>query len=47
MPVWYTYNEPLLYCDNGKSVDTVIKSHARVYHFYKEELNGTGQIAMK
>ncbi|KAI6912145.1 family 1 glycoside hydrolase [Hortaea werneckii] len=47
VPVWYTYNEPLLYSDNGKSIDHVIKSHAEVYHFYKEELKGTGKIAMK
>jgi hypothetical protein len=43
----YTFNEPLLYSDNGVSIDHVIKSHARVYHFYHEELNGTGKIAMK
>ncbi|KAI7653157.1 glycoside hydrolase, partial [Hortaea werneckii] len=47
VPVWYTYNEPLLYSDNGKSIDHVIKSHAEVYHFYKEELKGTGKIALK
>ena len=47
VPVWYTFNEPLLYSQNGVSIDHVIKSHARVYHFYKEELNGTGKIAMK
>ncbi|KPI42607.1 Beta-glucosidase 4 [Cyphellophora attinorum] len=47
VPVWYTFNEPLLYSYNGISIDHVIKSHARVYHFYKEELNGTGKIAMK
>ncbi|TIA41936.1 glycoside hydrolase [Aureobasidium pullulans] len=38
VPVWYTFNEPLLYSANGKSIDHVIKSHARVSHFYKEEL---------
>jgi beta-glucosidase/6-phospho-beta-glucosidase/beta-galactosidase len=47
VPTWYTFNEPLLYSDNGKSIDHVIKSHARVYHFYKEELKGTGKIALK
>jgi hypothetical protein len=47
VPVWYTFNEPLLYSYNGVSIDHVIKSHARVYHFYKEELNGTGKIAWK
>jgi beta-glucosidase/6-phospho-beta-glucosidase/beta-galactosidase len=47
VPTWYTFNEPLLYSDNGKSIDHVIKSHARVYHFYKEELKGTGKISLK
>lgn len=44
---WFTFNEPLLYADNGKSIDNVIKAHARVYHFYKEEINGTGTISFK
>ncbi|VUC35905.1 unnamed protein product [Clonostachys rosea] len=44
---WFTFNEPLLYADNGKSIDNVIKAHARVYHFYKEELNGTATISFK
>ncbi|KAH6685817.1 family 1 glycoside hydrolase [Plectosphaerella plurivora] len=47
VPVWYTFNEPLLYAYNGVSIDHVIKSHAEVYHFYKEELNGTGQISLR
>ena len=47
VPVWFTFNEPLLYSTNGISVDHVIKSHAQVYHFYKEQLNGTGQISLK
>ncbi|KXJ86155.1 putative beta-glucosidase [Microdochium bolleyi] len=47
VPIWYTFNEPLLYCDNGKSVDTVIKSHARLYHFYHDEIKGSGQVAIK
>jgi beta-glucosidase/6-phospho-beta-glucosidase/beta-galactosidase len=44
---WYTFNEPLLYSTNGLSIDHVIKAHARVYHFYKEELKGTGKISFK
>ncbi|SMQ55517.1 unnamed protein product [Zymoseptoria tritici ST99CH_3D7] len=47
VPIWFTYNEPLLYATNGVAINNVIKSHARVYHWYKEELGGTGQIAMK
>jgi len=47
VPVWYTFNEPLLYCTNGQSVYNVVKSHAHVYHFYKEELKGTGKISLK
>jgi len=43
----YSFNEPLLYCDNGKSVDHVIKAHARLYHFYHEDLEGTGKFGIK
>lgn len=47
VPVWYTFNEPLLYSTNGKSVDAVVKAHARLYHFYREEIKGTGKISLK
>ena len=47
VPVWFTFNEPLLYSYNGVSIDHVIKAHARVYHWYKEELKGTGKISLK
>lgn len=47
VPLWFTFNEPLLYSYNAKSVDTVIKAHAKVYHFYKEELKGAGKISIK
>jgi len=47
VPTWYTFNEPLLYSTNGKSIYNVIKGHARVYHFYKEELQGKGRVALK
>ncbi|KAK6836818.1 hypothetical protein PG987_007313 [Apiospora arundinis] len=47
VPVWYTFNEPLLYCDNGKAVDTVVKAHARLYHFYHDEIKGSGRVAIK
>lgn len=47
VPVWYTFNEPLLYSANGPAVYNVVQAHAKVYHFYKEELNGTGRISIK
>lgn len=47
VPIWFTFNEPLLNSRNGKSVDTVLKAHARLYHFYREEMNGTGKISLK
>lgn len=47
VPVWFTFNEPLLYSLNGISIDHVIKAHAQVYHFYKDDLRGTGQISIK
>lgn len=47
VPVFFTFNEPLLDCFNGVSVNNVIKAHAQVAHFYRDELNGTGQLALK
>ncbi|KAL2201860.1 family 1 glycoside hydrolase [Sarocladium strictum] len=47
VPIWLTVNEPLLFCFNGKALDHVLKGHARVYHFYKEELKGKGKISLR
>ncbi|KAF5679124.1 beta-glucosidase [Fusarium denticulatum] len=47
VPVWFTFNEPLLYSYNALSINNVVKAHARVYHWYKEELGGKGKIALK
>jgi beta-glucosidase/6-phospho-beta-glucosidase/beta-galactosidase len=49
VPIFVTFNEPLLYCSNGISVDHVIKAHARLYHFYhdSDKINGTGLMSMK
>ncbi|KAF2014363.1 glycoside hydrolase family 1 protein [Aaosphaeria arxii CBS 175.79] len=47
VPVWFTFNEPLLYSHNGKSINTVIKAHARLYHFYHDEIKGTGKVGLK
>jgi beta-glucosidase/6-phospho-beta-glucosidase/beta-galactosidase len=46
VPIWWTFNEPLLGSRNGKSINTVIKAHARLYHFYHEEVNGTGKVSI-
>ncbi|KAL6889983.1 glycoside hydrolase family 1 protein [Trichoderma evansii] len=47
VPFWFTFNEPQVGTVNGISVDHVIKAHAKLYHFYKDELRGTGKISMK
>lgn len=47
VPVWFTFNEPLLYSNNGISINNVIKAHAQVYHFYKESIRGTGKVSIK
>ncbi|KAH7091956.1 beta-glucosidase-like protein [Paraphoma chrysanthemicola] len=46
VPIWWTFNEPLLGSRNGRSIDAVIKSHARLYHFYHEEIKGTGRVSI-
>ncbi|KAJ0426814.1 glycoside hydrolase superfamily [Aspergillus carlsbadensis] len=47
VPIWITINEPQPGCASGPAIDAVIKSHARLYHFYKDELQGKGRVSMK
>lgn len=46
VPIWWTFNEPLLGARNGKSINAVIKAHARLAHFYRSEVNGTGKMSL-
>ncbi|UPX20750.1 uncharacterized protein EKO05_0010971 [Ascochyta rabiei] len=46
VPIFWTFNEPLLGSRNGRSINTVIKAHARLYHFYHEDIKGTGKISI-
>lgn len=46
VPIWWTFNEPLLGCRNGRSVNAIIKAHARMAHFYRDEIKGTGKISL-
>lgn len=46
VPIWWTFNEPLLGSRNGKSINAVIKAHARLYHFYHDEIKGTGKVSI-
>lgn len=47
VPIWLTINEPQVCCVSGPSIDNVIKSHAALYHFYHDELQGTGTVSIK
>ncbi|KAJ5771579.1 hypothetical protein N7520_002108 [Penicillium odoratum] len=47
VPIWVTFNEPLLYAFNFQGVDNVVHAHAQVYHFYHDELKGTGKMGLK
>ncbi|KAF4121476.1 Beta-glucosidase/6-phospho-beta-glucosidase/beta-galactosidase [Geosmithia morbida] len=47
VPTWFTFNEPLLHSFNGVSVDHVLRSHARVSHFYRHELGASGKVSFK
>ncbi|KAJ5919315.1 glycoside hydrolase family 1 protein [Penicillium verhagenii] len=47
VPFWFTINEPQNGATSGPSIDNIIKAHARLYHFYKDNLHGTGKISMK
>lgn len=47
VPIWISFNEPLQACVSGPSIDAVIKSHARLHHFYHEVLQGNGKMSLK
>ena len=47
VPIWVTFNEPILYSFNFQGVDNVIHAHAQVYHFYRDELKATGKMGIK
>lgn len=47
VPIWVTFNEPLLYSFSFQGVDNVIHAHAQVYHFYHDELKGQGKMGIK
>ena len=47
VPIWVTYNEPQIGSVGGQSVNTIVRSHARLHHFYHETLNGTGKMSLK
>ncbi|KAL4771067.1 glycoside hydrolase superfamily [Aspergillus nidulans var. acristatus] len=47
VPVWVTFNEPLLYSFNFTGIHNVVQAHAELYHYYHEELGGTGKVGFK
>ena len=47
VPVWFTFHEPQAGITGGVAADNVLKAHARLVHFYREELNGTGRCSLK
>ncbi|RAL05962.1 glycoside hydrolase family 1 protein [Aspergillus ibericus CBS 121593] len=51
VPYWVTFNEPNIGVGTSFSswndLTHVLTAHAAVYHWYKEELQGTGQITVK
>ncbi|KAJ5706890.1 glycoside hydrolase family 1 protein [Penicillium malachiteum] len=47
VPIWVTFNEPDAGCISGPAIAHVNRAHARLYHYYKEELQGKGRVTMK
>ncbi|KAH8883707.1 glycoside hydrolase family 1 protein [Thozetella sp. PMI_491] len=47
VPIWITFNEPQWGAADGIAVDNVLKSHAQLYHFYKDVIKGAGRVSMK
>lgn len=47
VPIWVTFNEPLFYAFNFQGVDNIVHAHSQVYHFYHDELKGSGKMGIK
>ncbi|KAL4864097.1 hypothetical protein BDV12DRAFT_205927 [Aspergillus spectabilis] len=47
VPVWTTFNEPLLYSFNFTGIHNVVQAHAQLYRYYHEVLGGTGKVGFK
>ncbi|KAH8901296.1 glycoside hydrolase [Thozetella sp. PMI_491] len=51
VPFWVTFNEPNIALVSGlfnySYLLRILEAHAEVYHWYKEELNGTAKISVK
>jgi beta-glucosidase/6-phospho-beta-glucosidase/beta-galactosidase len=51
VPMWFTFNEPniapLYMGSTWNSMTAVLTAHATFYHWYKDELKGTGRISTK
>jgi beta-glucosidase/6-phospho-beta-glucosidase/beta-galactosidase len=47
VPIWVTFNEPLLYAFNFTGIDHVVHAHAELYHYYHDHLKGRGKVGFK
>ncbi|CZT21588.1 related to beta-glucosidase [Ramularia collo-cygni] len=47
VPYWITINEPQASASNGVAVNTVLRCHSRVVHYYREVLQGIGKVSLK
>ncbi|GKZ34426.1 hypothetical protein AbraIFM66950_004701 [Aspergillus brasiliensis] len=47
VPIWVTFNEPLLYSFNSAGAQNVIHAQAQVYHFFHHELKAIGRMGIK
>lgn len=47
VPIWISTATPWLFAYNDTGVRNIVTAHADLYHFYKDELKGTGQFGQK
>ncbi|KAL4913610.1 glycoside hydrolase superfamily [Aspergillus aurantiobrunneus] len=47
VPVWMTFNEPLLYAFNFTGIHNVVQAHAQLYHYYHDVLGASGKVGFK
>lgn len=47
VPMWITFNEPIIFIYDFAGINNVVHAHAELYHYYHDTLRGTGKISLK
>lgn len=47
VPIWFTFNEPILFTYDFAGLNNVVHAHAQLYHYYHDTLGATGKMSFK